>query len=138
MIIEEIKAIKSGKRELRQFGIAIGIVLGLLGGLFLYRGISYYSYFLISSLTFLFLAFVAPIVLKPLQKIWMTLAIIIGWFVTRVILIVLFYLVVTPLALVARLFGKRFLDIRFDKNADSYWMAKKAAEFEPRNYENQF
>lgn len=137
-MLEEIKNIKSGKKELRQFGLTVGIVLGLLRGLFFLRGKDYYFYFLIFSFAFLFLGLVAPILLKPIQKIWMSLAILIGWFVTRVILIVLFYLVVTPIGLLAKLFGKAFLDRKFDRSADSYWIIRESTGFNKRNYENQF
>jgi len=138
MISEEIKNIKSGRSELRKFGITIGIVLGLLGGFFLWRGKTYYSTFFIISILFLFLGLVLPVLLKPIQKIWMVLAILMGWFMTRIILIILFYLIVTPIGLLARLFGKDFLNTKFNKNPDSYWISKKTITFDKRNYENQF
>ena len=138
MIIEEIKNIKSGKRELRQFGITVGIVLGLLGGLFYLRQKSFYPYFLIFSAAFLSCGLLVPTLLKPIQKIWMSLAILIGWFITRVILIVIFYLVVTPIGILAKVFGKKLLDTNFGKNVDSYWIPKEPAKFDKRSYENQF
>ena len=137
-MFEEIKNIKSGEKELRQFGIALGIVLGLLGGLFFLRQKDYYIYFLIFSITFLFVDLIKPILLKPIQKIWMTLALLISWCVTRLILIILFYLVVTPIRILARIFGKEFLDTRFNEGADSYWIAREATKFDKRSYENQF
>ena len=138
MIIKEIKSIKSGRRELGKFGITVGIVLGILGGLFLWRGRDYYSYFLILSAAFLLLGLTVPILLKPIHKVWMTLAVLLGWLMTKVILSVLFYLVVTPIGLLARLFGKDFLDLRFDTNADSYWIEKKIEITGYKSYENQF
>jgi len=138
MIIEEINNIRSGRNELRKFGITMGIVLGLLGGFFLWRGKVYYSSFFIISTLFLFLGLVLPVLLKPIQKIWMVLAILMGWFMTRIILIILFYLIVTPIGLLARLFGKDFLNTKFNRNLDSYWIPKKTITFDKRNYENQF
>ena len=137
-MFKEIKNIKSGKRELRQFGVTIGIVLGLLGGLFFLRQKDFYAYFLIFSAVFLISGLVLPVLLKPVQKIWMSLAIVIGWFMTRVILTALFYLVVTPIGILARLFGQRFLDIKFDCNADSYWIVREPVKFDKKRYENQF
>ena len=138
MIIEEIRNIKSGKKEIRQFGITIGIVLGLLGGVFFLRQKDFYTYFLIFSAALFISALVLPALLKPVQRIWMSLAIVIGWFMTRVILTVLFCLVVTPIGILARIFGKRFLDTRFNRNADSCWITRVPAEFDKRSYENQF
>ncbi len=138
MLIEEIKNIKSGKKELRKFGITVGIVSGLLGGLFLWRGKDYYTYFLILSTVFISLGLGLPILLGTIQRIWMTLAVIIGWFMTRVILSVLFYIVVTPIGLLTRLLGKDFLDTKFNRNANSYWIPRKETKPRERNYENQF
>jgi len=139
VIIEEIKNIKGGRRELRKFGITVGIVSGVLGGLFLWCEKDYYFYFLILSGAFFLLGIVVPILLKPIHKVWMTLAILMGWFVTRVILTFLFYLVVTPIGLLGRLFGKDFLDLKSDRSAvDSYWIPRKVSKFGTKNYENQF
>jgi len=138
MIIEEIKNIKSGKRELRQFGITIGLVLGLLGSWFLWRNKEGGSLLLIAATLFLSLGFILPRLLKPFQKLWMTLAVLLGWLMTRIILTILFYLVVTPIGLLAKVSGKDFLNRKFNSNASSYWIPRKAITPEKRNYENQF
>ena len=96
------------------------------------------SSLLVSSIVFLSLAFICPLLLKPVQKLWMSLAVLLGWFMTRVILIILFYLVVTPIALLARLCGKYFLNTKLDRNAKSYWITRKAATSDKKSYENQF
>ena len=138
MIIEEIKKIKSEKKELRQFGITMGIVLALLAGLLFWREKDNYFYLLILSILFFFIGLALPVTLKPLHKIWMTLATLIGWFVTRLIMIILFYLVVTPIGLLTRLCGKDFLDTKFKKNTNSYWVPRKTIKYDKGNYENQF
>lgn len=135
---EEIKNIKSGKKELRQFGTTVGIILALLGGLLLFRGKVYYFYFLFFGVVLLCLGLVAPILLKPVQKIWMTLAVSIGWVMTRAILSLLFYLVVTPIGVLVKMIGKDSLDLKFDRNVNSYWIAREPAKFDKRSYENQF
>ncbi len=65
--------------------------------------------------------------LRLFYKIWMGLAFILGWFVSRIILIFLFYTVITPLGLFARLFGKRFLDTRAEAQAKTYWKPVKGS-----------
>lgn len=61
----------------------------------------------------------------------------ISWVVMRVVLAVLFYLVVTPISLVAKWFGKDLLDERIDKTATTYW--KKRPARPPRSqYERLF
>lgn len=138
IIIDEIRNIKSDKKELRKFGITFGTALCLLGNLAYWRGKDYYNYFLIISVVFLFSGITAPVLLKPIQKVLMSLAILIGWVLTQIILGVLFYLVVTPTGLLARLFGKDFINRKFDKNAQSYWIPKKEVPFDQKNYENQY
>ena len=138
MISEEIKNIKSGKRELRQFGITIGLVLVLLGSWLLWRGKEGGYLLLIIATLFLFFGLILPMLLKPLHKMWMTLAVLLGWLMTRIILTILFYLVVTPIGLLAKVSGKDFLNRKFNSNASSYWIPRKAITPEKRNYENQF
>ena len=138
MIIEEIKSIKSEKRDLRNFGITMAVALALLGLLLLWRGRGYYIYFLELSAAFLFFGLLIPAVLLPVHKSWMSLAVVMGWVMTRIILIVVFYLVVTPIGLIIRLSGKDLLSVQFDKNASSYWIKRSSAPVEKSSYENQF
>lgn len=139
MVIEEIKNIKSGKNELRKFGLTMGIVFVLLGGVSWWRGKEYYFYFIFPSLAFIASGLVIPSLLKPIQKIWMSLAVLMSWVMTRVMLSLLFYLGITPIGLLARLFGKDFLGIKFNRDmADSYWIPKEKREFDRNDYEKQF
>jgi len=138
MLIEDIKNIKSGKKELRQFGITMGIVLLLMGLFLWWRGREWYPYVIVIALAFFVLGLVLPALLKPLHKPWMTLALVLGWCVTGVIMMVVFYLVVTPLSLVARWCGKDFLHTKFEKDAQSYWIPKENIKRDKKTYENQF
>lgn len=138
MLIEEIKNIKSGKSDLRKFGITVGIVVGLIGGLLLWKDRESYPYFLTISVFLIVSGILFPKVLLPLQRVWMTIAVIMGWFMTRVILSILFYLVFTPIGLIARLMGKEFLELKIDKRRDSYWIYRKEKPYDRRDYERQF
>ena len=138
MIREEIKNIRVNDGELRKFGIIMGVILGLLGGVLLWRGKDSSPYFLIFSLFFVVSGFFIPKILQPVYKVWMAFGIVVGWIMTRVILTALFYLVFTPIGLTARLFGKNFLSRRFDKDSQSYWLPKGKRTFEKERYENQF
>ncbi|MHA2218954.1 MAG: SxtJ family membrane protein [Candidatus Hodarchaeales archaeon] len=138
MLIEEIENIKSEKSDLRKFGITFGVVLGLLAGALWWRGKDFYSLLVIISLVFFVTGLFVPVVLKPLQKAWMTLAVVLGWFMTRLILSVLFYLVFTSIGLIAKLLGKRFLDIKLNGEEKSYWICRETKPFVKKNYERQF
>ena len=138
MLLEEIRNIKSGKKDLRSFGITIGVVLGILGGLLWWKGKDTYNIFIMLSLAFIFFGLVLPVALKPLQKAWMAFAVIMGWFMTRVILSVLFYLVFTFIGGFSRLFGKKFLDLKMDDSQKSYWISRKNKPLNRSEYERQF
>lgn len=65
-----------------------------------------------------------PAVLKPIYSVWMALAVVLGFIMTRVILTIVFYLVVTPIGLIMRAVGRDPLDRKLDSNASSYWLEK--------------
>jgi hypothetical protein len=138
MLLEEIKLIKSEKKDLRSFGITIGIVLGFLSGLLWWKGKETYTVFVTLSVLFIFFGLFLPALLKPLQKAWMTFAVILGWIMTRVILGILFYLVFSTIGLGGRLLGKKFLDLKMDNSKKSYWIYRKSTLFDKERYEKQF
>lgn len=137
-MIEEIKNIKSGKKELRKFGISVGAALALLGVLALFRGNGRHFYFFILSPVFMFLAIVAPRFLMPVHKIMAFLVIIASAIITNLVLCVLFYIVITPISLLGRLFGKSFLDLGFGAETESYWIPRKKGAVNIADYEKQF
>jgi multisubunit Na+/H+ antiporter MnhG subunit len=138
MIWEEIKNIKSDKKELKKFGLTVGAVL-LAIGLVLYFVEKPANLYFISIGAFLVAAGLAvPEILLPLQKAWMALAVILGFIMTRVILSLLFFLVVTPIALVAKIFGKDFLDEKIDRKKESYWHYREKKEYDESSTEKQF
>ncbi len=138
MLLEEIKNIKSEKKDLRNFGITFGVVFTLLGGALWWKGKDTYTIFLVLSSAFFFFGFVLPGLLRPLQKAWMTLAVVMGFFMTKVVLAILFYLVFTSIGLVSRLFGKKFLGSKMDSSKKSYWINRKPVPLNRSNYERQF
>ncbi len=138
MLAEDIKNIRSKKSDLRKFGVTVGIVLGLLGGVLLWRDKDLYLYFLAVSLFLIISGLISPFILKPLQKAWMTIAIVIGWFMTRLILCMLFFFLLTPIRFIARIFGKVFLDRKFRTGAKSYWIPRDTAAAGKDQYEKQF
>ena len=138
MFFEEIKDIKSGKKQLREFGLTMGIILVILGAIALWRGKPVYLYLLVASGIFIGFGLGFPKPLKPIHKIWMSFSIIIGFFVSRLILSVLFYAVLTPIGLIMRIFGRDILDQRIDKNKHSYWQEVKDGIKSRESYENQY
>ena len=137
-MLEEIINIKSEKSDLRNFGIIVGIILLIISGFLFWKEKESFQIFLAIGITLFFTAIAIPVVLKPLYWIWMIFAVIIGWFMTRLILSLLFYVVFTSIGLTLRFFGKQFLELRWDKSKDSYWNYKIKKQYKKTDYERQF
>ena len=135
-MIEEIKNIKSEKSDLRKFGIIVGIVLLIIAGFFFLKEKESFQLFLTIGTVLFVTGIVIPFTLKPIYWVWMVFSTILGWFMTRVILSLLFYVVFTPIGLIARLFGKQFLDLKQNHSQQSYWNMRTVEA--SKNYEKQF
>jgi len=137
-LISEIKNIKSEKSDLWKFGITVGIILIIISGLLFWKERESFQMFLTIGVVLCVLGFAIPVILKPIYWIWMIFAAILGWIMTRVILGLLFYAVLTPIGIVSRLVGKRFLDLWSDKLKDSYWNYRNTKKPSRVDYERQF
>ena len=124
-------------RALRRFGIVLGAAMLLLGKLLLLGGRNAGGPFLSIGALLLIAAAFAPWILRYVYKPWMFLALASSWLVTRIILTLVFFLVVTPLGLLQRLCGKRALEFRFKSNETTYWRCR-TTDVVPTDYEKQF
>ncbi len=123
---------------MRKFGLVVGGVFAALGLLFLARGKPFYPWVLGPGVGLMGLGAVWPAGLKFIYLGWMALALALGFVVSNVILGLFFFLVITPIGLVARMFGKDFLRLKLDRNAPTYWMARPKRAKTPADYEQQF
>ncbi len=137
MILEEIKNIKSDKKELKKFGGQVGGILILVGALLFAFAKSSAPIFMGIGGLLAIAAFLLPVLLLPLHKIWMSLAVVLGFIMTRVILSILFYLVITPINIISRLFGKDFLNLKIEKEKKSYWNLRDEV-YDKTSTEKQF
>jgi len=126
------------KSEWRKFGIALGIILAIIATILLIKGKSTYLYFYGGGLFTILAALVAPIVVKPVFILFLYIGHGLGFVMTRLILGILFYLVITPIGLIARVFGKQFLSVGFSRGESGYWIETAGMDDEKENYENQF
>ena len=137
-MLEEIKNIKSKKSDIRKFGITIGIILMIIAGFLFWKEKESYQIFLTVGTILFVLGILVPAVLKPIYWIWMIFATILGWMMTRVILSLLFYIIITPIGLIPRFFGKQFLELKWDKSKESYWNFRTNEHLKMEDYEKQF
>lgn len=137
-IREDIKQLKTSDRDLRKFGLMVGGVFVVLGLLFLWRHPGRSPYFLWPGGTLMLLGMVLPRVLKWVYLAWMSIAFVLGFVMAHVILTLLFFLVITPIGLFARLAGKDFLSLKLDRAATSYWLPRQSKPKTAADYERQF
>jgi len=138
MLKEELKHIDISDKAVKKTGLTIGAVLILVSLLLWYLGKVSFMYFSIVGGLFVILAFIAIPVLRPFHRLWMMLALLMGFVMSRVILTILFYIVLTPIGLIAKLIGKKFMPLGFDKNAVTYWEKRENQVKQQIDYERQF
>ena len=137
-MLEEIKLIKTENKDLRSFGITFGIIFLIIAGFLLSIENESFRLFIVISSAFIIFGFLIPIILKPIYIVWMSFAIILGWFMTRFILSLLFYLIVTPIGLITRVLGKDFLELKKEASNGSYWNQREYNLEKNQNYDKQF
>jgi hypothetical protein len=133
-----MEKINFDKRTLKKFGIMMACAFLIITSLMLIKGKHLNFVAPLISLLFFVLASIKPFILKPVYFLWMKLAFALGWINTRLILVIVFYLIFTPIGLLLRLFGYDPLDLKIEKNRASYWKKKEAKGLEPVDYQRQF
>jgi len=137
-MLEEIKNIKSEKSDLRKFGITVGIILMIIAGFLFWKEKESFQTLLTIGVVLCVLGIAIPAILKPIYWAWMIFATILGWVMTRVILSLIFYVIITPIGIISRFFGKQFLELKYDKSMGSYWNNRINKGKVISNYEKQF
>ncbi len=108
----------------RKFGLLFVVVFGLIAGLVWWRGGSAWPYLAAVSLAFFLTAVAAPHLLRPLNRAWMSFALLLHKVTSPIILGVMFFLVFTPVALVMRVAKRDVMRRRFDRTVNSYWIPR--------------
>ena len=136
-MIAELNNIKSTWKDLKNFGFTIGFILLIIGGFLFYKDQELFAYLLSIGTIFISLGLIAPKALKPIFKIWMILSVVIGWIMTRIILSVLFYSIITIIGIFTRLLGKDFLGLK-SNNRETFWNIRNKEQELSQDYEKQF
>ena len=136
-MLAEINNINTRKKDIRSFGYTIGIILLFISLILFYYNIELYTGFSIVALVFIILGILFPLSLKPIYLIWMIFAVLLGWLMTRIILTLLFYIILTPIGLVTKLLGEDFLSLK-NKRDNSYWNNRDIQDDLNKNYKKQF
>jgi hypothetical protein len=123
----EVRALDASPGALRRFGWVVGGVFALLGAALAWRagGVTPVAGTLLAvGLALVAGGTVAPSALAGPFRAWMTLAMAMGFVMTRVILTLAFVLVFVPVSLVFRVLGRDPLHRRPDPRAATYWVTR--------------
>lgn len=89
------------------------------------------------ALMLMVLAFVIPEALLPLNKAWLRLGLILGSLVNPIVLGVIFFVVITPLGVTMRIFGRDELQLRVVAR-DTYWNTRNETSIASESFRRQF
>ena len=126
-------------RAEREFGLIVGGMLLLLASWWIYR----HKFHSISQITLpigallLILGIIFPRALVYPNRAWMALAEVLSFISTRIILAFVYFVIITPIGVVKRLFGWDPLNRRAAAN-ESYWRPYSERQRDPRHYEKMF
>ena len=139
MIKDDLQLLKKAttRKVLRSFGLTIGGLLIAIAAFLYWKEYDVAIYFAVPGGLLTLAGLVIPMQLKHLYWGWM-IALVIGFFMTRIILSVVYYLVFTPAAMIAKILGKDLIDAAIDENATSYWRKRPGGTYDASSTENQY
>ncbi len=116
----------------KSFGIVFFIVFLLIALYPLINNDDLRIWSLIIAIIFLILGLINSKVLTPLNKLWFKFGLLLGKVISPIIMGIIFFLVVTPTALIMRIIGKDLLNLKFN-NKKSYWIEKTGPKSKMKN-----
>ena len=112
----------------RSFGIVFAVVFAIIAVWpLVFHGGSVRLWALAVAAVFLVIAFAAPHVLKPLNRLWFRFGMLLSRIISPIVMGIIFFITVTPIGLIRRIKNPDPLNQAFDKDAESYWIVRDAA-----------
>ena len=128
----------ANKQSDKNFGLVFAVVFLIIAILQYYSSGST-NYILISFATICtILAIFITSVLRPFNRLWLKFGLLLNKIMSPIIMSIVFFLVVTPIGICMRLFGKRPLDIGFEPKQNTYWLPYTSGNDEHDSMNNQF
>jgi hypothetical protein len=129
--------IPTDSKTVWKFGFILAGILGVLGLIAFLRGHDQYRIEWPMAVLVLLINFFAFPVLVSMYRFWMLIAEGISWILLRLILGVFYYLILSPVGITMRLFGRDVLEETIDRNTSSYWK-KRSRKPSREQYERLF
>ena len=109
----------------KSFGLLFFVVFLIIGLWPLKNGENLNIYFITASVVFLILGLLNSKLLTPLNKSWIKLGEILGIIIAPIVMALVYFVILTPVSLIVRMFGKDLLNLKFLKEKDTYWIKRK-------------
>ena len=116
----------------RSFGIVFFIVFLLIALYPLLKGNDLRIWSLIISFIFLALGLINSRILTPLNRLWFKFGLLLGKFISPIIMGIIFFIVVTPIGIIMRLLKKDLLNLKYNKK-ETYWIDKSGPKSKMKN-----
>ena len=113
------------KNQNRSFGLLFFIVFLALALWPLTKKGDINIYLISIALIFLVLGLLNSKILSPLNKAWIKFGEILGRVIAPIVMAIVYFLILTPISLLVRLFGKDLIGMKFSNDIKSYWIKRK-------------
>jgi predicted membrane metal-binding protein len=123
---------KINKSSNKSFGLVFFIFFFIISLYPLLKDGNIRIWALIIAIIFLILGLLNSKILSPLNKIWFKFGILLGKFVSPIVMGIVFFGVVTPTALIMKIFGKNLLGLK-KTNKESYWIERPKIKSKMKN-----
>ncbi len=80
--------------------------------------------FIFISTVFLILGIFNSKILSPLNSLWIKFGELLGRIVAPIVMALVYFVILTPISLLVRIFGKDLLGLKFLKKQNSYWIKR--------------
>lgn len=122
----------------KSFGILFGSIFLIIAIYFVFQKNNYFSFvsFLL-SFSFFIMSIFKPILLLPLNRLWMRFGLLLSLILNPIVLGVIFFVLITPIGIISRLFGRDELRVKL-KEKNSYWVVSNLNNNKETSFKQQF
>ena len=112
------------KTQNRSFGILFFIVFLALSLWPLTKNGELNIYLLSIAIIFLVLGLINSKILSPLNRTWIKFGEVLGRIIAPIVMAIVYFIILTPISLIVRIFGKDLISLKFKKDLNSYWIKR--------------
>jgi len=122
----------------KKFGLFFSAIFVLIAVyVYLKFRVEFAVFALTISTLFAIAAFLTPQILSPLNRLWFCLGLLLGKIVSPIVLALIYFVLITPVSLVTRLFGRDELKIK-KRTVESYWVDRSPPGPPSESFKNQY